>query len=541
MHGRFASILAVLALLVIACAPAAPSGQQPAGQAPAGQPDAQKAAAGPSVLKHAVPTFGEESLDPTLTSITASLGVAGPLWDWLTEVDANGKLQPGLAESWKQSDDGLSWEFKLRSGVKFHNGQDLTAEDVQFTLMEAFRRPEAKASRVDQFRKEIKEVAVVDKTTFRIHTTNPWPTLAFDLANQPGIEGIVLPKQHITQVGWEAFAKQPVGSGPYKFVRYQPGNVVEFEAVTDHWRTRPQFDRLQILLVPEVSTRIAMLRSGEADMANITLDTLKDAEAAGLKVIGDPDRTSVRIQLTGIYYPNAGPIGNVKVREALNLAVNRDEMVKTIFNGRAEPAAFFPSGKISIGYPADLKPYPYDPDRAKQLLTEAGFGNGFTLKLYSLSTGGFAQFQQVAEAVAGYWDRIGVKTTIVPTDLGAVRPMYVAQPQAPEIIGTAMTFATGPRLNGLDDMRIWFTKGAKVNQLAELDEHVKKAASAKTVEEIAQVVREGYAQLHKEYMGVPIADVDGVLWAYGKRVASVQVRPHRGYIEPSLGTAEPVK
>lgn len=530
---RLAIALAALTLTVAACAPA-----------PAATPGARADKAAPTaplVLRHAVPTFGEQTLDPTLSSITASLGVAGPLWDWLTEVDANGKLHPGLAESWKEAADGLSWEFKLRPGVKFHDGKELTAEDVQFTLMEAFRRPDAKSSRVEQFRKGIKEVQVLDPRTVRINLAARWPTLAHDLGNQPGIEGIVLPRQYIKEVGWETFAKKPVGSGPWKFVRYDPGNVVEFEAVKDHWRTPPKFDRLQILNVPEVTTRLAMLRAGEADLATITLDTVPDAEAAGLKVISDPDRTSVRIQLNATYYPNAGPIGDVRVREALNLAINRQEMVNTIFRGRGEPAAVFPAGKATIGYPADLKPYPYDPERARRLLAEAGYPNGFTIRMFSLSTGGFAQYQQVAEAVAGYWERIGVKTTIIPTELGAVRPKYVAQPQAADIVGTAMTFATGPRLNGLDDLRIWFTVGAKINQLAELDEYARRADAATSVEEIAKIVQEAYHVLYKDFRGVPIADVDGVLWAHGKRVAEVQLRPHRGYIEPSLGTAVPAR
>ena len=107
-------------------------------------------------LRYAAGSFGEESMDPTRTSISASLGLVGPLWDWLTEIDAAGKLTPGLALSWKAGADGKSWTFKLRPGVKFHDGSEMTADDVQFTLMEGFRRPKAKASRVRQFRKGIK-------------------------------------------------------------------------------------------------------------------------------------------------------------------------------------------------------------------------------------------------------------------------------------------------------------------------------------------------------------------------------------------------
>jgi peptide/nickel transport system substrate-binding protein len=229
-----------------------------------------------TTLRYAAANFGEESMDPTRTSISASLGLVGPLWDWLTEVDANGKLTPGLALSWQPGADGLSWTFKLRPGVKFHDGSEMTAEDAKFTLMDGFLRPKAKASRVRQFRKGIKEIQVIDRHTVKIVTAKPWPTLPYDLANQPGIEGIVLPKAYIKKVGWDGFAQKPVGTGAWKFVKHEVGNFIEFEAVKNHWRKSPRFDRLRILLVPEVSTRVAMLKTGQVDMARISLDEVPD-------------------------------------------------------------------------------------------------------------------------------------------------------------------------------------------------------------------------------------------------------------------------
>ncbi|MBI2089265.1 MAG: ABC transporter substrate-binding protein [Deltaproteobacteria bacterium] len=489
-------------------------------------------------LRYAVTTFGEENLDPTVTSITASLGVAGPLWDWLTEVTADGKLQPGLATTWKPSGDGLTWVFRLRQGVKFHDGKEMTAEDVQFSLMEAFRRPEAKSSRAVQFRKGIKDVKVVDRYTVSIHTATPWPTFPFDISNQPGIEGIVLPKHYVQKAGWTAFARRPMGTGAYKFVRHEVGTAIEFEAFKEHWRTPPKFDGLRIIVVPEAATRIAMLKTGQVDIADVSLDEVPELERSGLKIAEDPQPTSVRIHLYGTYYDNAGPIGDTRVRQALNLAINREEMVRTLFRGKGKPAAVFPPAPISIGYPRDLKPYPYDPQRAKKLLAEAGFPNGFAIKLFSLSTGGFAQFQQVAEAVAGYWEAIGVRTSIVPTDLGAFRPLYMASPQSPQVVGQAGVFVTTGRLNGADDLNIWWTRAGKITQLANnVEELAKKAAASRTVEEIAQTVEKAFQILYKDYRSVPIADVSGTLWAYGNQVADVKVRPHRGYITPSLATA----
>ena len=490
-------------------------------------------------LRYAAGSFGEESMDPTRTSISASLGLVGPLWDWLTEIDAAGKLSPGLALSWKPGEDGKSWTFKLRPGVKFHDGSEMTAEDVQFTLMEGFRRPKAKASRVRQFRKGIKDVKVVDRHTVTVITAKPWPTFPYDMSFQPGIEGIVLPKAYIKKVGWDGFAQKPVGTGPWKFVKHEVGNFIEFEAVKDHWRASPNFDRLRTVLVKEAATRVAMLKTGQVDVARISLDEVQDVTKAGFKIAEDPQPTSVRIHLYATYYDKAGPVKDVRVRQALNLAVNRQEILDTLLHGKGKPAAVFPSSPISIGFPADLKPYPYDPAKAKKLLAEAGYPNGFSIKLFALPTGGFTQYLQLAEIVAGYWEAIGVKTSIVPTDIGAFRPLYIANPQSPKIVGQAGTFATTGRLNGSDSLRIWWSAKGRIIKMANtVDDIAAKAAGEATIDGIAAQVRKAYTILHNEYRGVPIADVKGILWGYGNQVKDLQLRPHRGYIEPSLVTAK---
>lgn len=489
-------------------------------------------------LRYAAGSFGEESMDPTRTSISASLGLVGPLWDWLTEIDAAGKLSPGLALSWKAGEDGKSWTFKLRPGVKFHDGSEMTAEDVQFTLMEGFRRPKAKASRVRQFRKGIKDVKVVDRHTVTVVTAKPWPTFPYDMSFQPGIEGIVLPKAYIKKVGWDGFAQKPVGTGPWKFVKHEVGNFIEFAAVKDHWRKSPNFDRLRTVLVKEASTRVAMLKTGQVDVARISLDEVQDVTKAGFKIAEDPQPTSVRIHLYATYYDEAGPVKDVRVRQALNLAVNRQVIVDTLLHGKGQPAAVFPSSPISIGFPADLKPYPHDPAKARKLLADAGYPNGFSIKLFALPTGGFTQYLQLAEIVAGYWEAIGVKTSIVPTDIGAFRPFYIANPQSPKIVGQAGTFATTGRLNGSDSLRIWWSAKGRIIKMANtVDDIAAKAAGEATIDGIAAQVRKAYGVLHSEYRGVPIADVKGILWGYGNQVKDLQLRPHRGYIEPSLVTA----
>jgi ABC-type transport system substrate-binding protein len=288
--------------------------------------------------------------------------------------------------------------------------------------------------------------------------------------------------------------------------------------------------------VPEASTRVAMLKTGQVDIADVSLDDVKDLKAAGFRIVNDPQPSSVRIHLYGSYYDNAGPIGKIEVRKALNLAINRQELVDTLFIGQAKPAAVFPISPLSIGYPEDLKPYPYDPAEAKRLLAAAGYPNGFRIKLYAVPTGGFTLYKQVCEVVAGYWEAIGVKAEIVPTDMGTFRPMFIKQPQDPAIVGHASVFTTTSRLNGATGLGIWWTKQRKILQLAgNVEDHYAKASKAGSVEEIAGLVKEAYHVIYNEHRGIPLADVDGVLWALGNQAKDVVLTPYRGYIQPSLG------
>ena len=226
------------------------------------------------------------------------------------------------------------------------------------------------------------------------------------------------------------------------------------------------------------------------------------------------------------------------VRKALNLAINRDELVQTLFRGAGKPAAVFPVSELSIGYPKGLKPYPFDPAEARKLLAKAGYPNGFKIKLFSVPTGGFTLHQQVSEAVAGYWEAIGVKTDIVPTDIGAFRPLYIKRPQAPQLVGQASIFATTGRLNGASSLGIWWTKSRKILQLAEnVDDLYAATQKAGTVKEIADLTEKAFRIIYSDYRSIPIADVAGILWAYGNQVGGITVAPHRGYVTPSFATA----
>src|SRR5688572_5171616 len=213
----------------------------------------------------ALDTLGAQVLDPIADTLAPHAHYHAPIWDSLVGFDLDkGGIGPGVAERWTRADDGKSWTFHLRKGLKFHNGDPVTGHDVKFSL-ERIMTPESISSGAAALRRAVDKIDVVDDHTVRVHTKGVIPYFAASLSRAVFMEGSVMPKKYIEAVGAKGFRDKPVGSGPWKFVRSVPGDRIEFEAVAGpHWRGTPQFRKLHLLLVPEQSTRIAMVRTGEA-------------------------------------------------------------------------------------------------------------------------------------------------------------------------------------------------------------------------------------------------------------------------------------
>src|SRR5438477_7221604 len=170
------------------------------------------------------------------------------------------KMGPSLAESWSESEDGLTYEFKLRPGLKFHNGDPLTTEDVKFSF-ERYRGTGATT-----LKEHVKDVEIVDPRVVRFHLNAPWPDFMTFYGTTASASGIVVPKKYMTEVGQDGFLKHPIGAGPYKFVSTKPGVEVELEANTGYWRRVPNVKTLIMRSVPEATTRALMVKTGEADI-----------------------------------------------------------------------------------------------------------------------------------------------------------------------------------------------------------------------------------------------------------------------------------
>ena len=338
---------------------------------------------------------------------------------------------PGVAERWERAADGKSWTFYLRKGQRFHNGDPVTAQDVKWSL-ERTMSPESIASGAAALRRAIDRIEVVDDYTVRVYTKGVIPHFAASLSRAVFMEGSVMPKKYFEKVGEKGFREKPVGSGPWKFVRNVPGDRIEYEAIDyPHWRGTPQFKRLVLLLVPEQSTRLAMVRTGEASIASIGPEAIKEARAGGMKIVAVPGTMQAVYQFWGLYKPEAkgSPLTDVRVREALSLAIDRQQIIDHVMAKQAQWPMPFATFRYSIDMDVprwddwSRTALRYDPVRAKQLLAEAGHGGGFKLTFWNTALPGTPFMIQIGEAVAGFWEKIGIKVDMKTAEWGAFDPM----------------------------------------------------------------------------------------------------------------------
>lgn len=403
-------------------------------------------------LTIALDTLGAQTMDPILETRAPHAHYQAPVFDTLLGFDYDkGGVGPGVAERWELAPDGLSWTFFLRPGLRWHNGDPLTAHDVKFSLERTMSK-ESIASRADALRKNIKHMDVMDDRTIRIHTNGVLPYFPEGLSRAVFQEGQLMPKKYIEAVGVEEFRKKPIGSGPWKFVRSVPGDRVEYEAVDyPHWRGTPQFKRLVILLVPEESTRVAMVRTGEAAIASISPTSVREVQTARQRVVSVPGTMQAIYQFYGLYRPEFAnsPLHDARVRQALSLAIDRQQIIDHIMYGFAHWPLPFATFRYAVD--TDLPRWEawsrealrYDPARAKQLLAEAGHPNGFAMTFINTALPGTPFMTQIGEAVADFWSKIGVKVEIKNIEWGSYQPMLQGEQKG--LAGNATMFRTAGR------------------------------------------------------------------------------------------------
>lgn len=336
------------------------------------------------------------AMDPGFLKEAAT--IVDNIFDTLILRDKDMKLVPGLAESWTALDD-TTWEFKLRKGVKFHDGEDFDAEAVKFTI-DRIIDPAAKSPTLSYIR-TVAGVDVVDPFTVHIRTNGPDPLLPTRMSRYPTY---IVPPAYVRKVGNDVFAAKPVGTGPYKFVEFVPDQHVILEANPDYWRGAPSIKRVTWRAIPDGTARMTALVTGEVDLVeNVPVDLVPLVQSG-------PDADLVQVKNGGLtiylgLVMKDRPLDNVKVRQALDAAIDRKGIVDNILQGMATPKGTM-VGPADFGY-RDVPATPYDPAKAKALLAEAGLPDGFTIKMQSTTR--YMKDGEVAQAIAQQFGDVGVK------------------------------------------------------------------------------------------------------------------------------------
>src|SRR3989475_177253 len=373
-----------------------------------------------SELTVALSSFSAETLDPALQGHNVKYYLS-LMFDYLVGVTPDGQPSQagGLASKWESSADHKRWTFHLRKGVKFHDGSDMSSEDVKFSLQRAMSK-RSTTGYAGPLRTLIADIETPAPDRVVIVLKESTLIIPTYLSRSLSTEGMVLPKKYIEANGDDVFARKPVGTGPYKFVEQVVGSHIKMTAVDNHWRIGvPKYKNVTFKLVPEETTRIALLRRGEADMAD-----------------------------------------------------------------------------------------PYDVARAKKLLADAGYAGGFTQDVYAFQLPGFAEGKSFAEAVAGYWEKIGVKSKLIPVDYPAFRKQWVDR-KAPGAVGY-YNIANRDWIGTYALLEKQAYTPSKLNDTVndpEIDGMIAQVMRQTDREKINALMRNIYTRMRSEHHGVPVVYV----------------------------------
>lgn len=408
---RLSVLLTVLALFLTACGDDAPTAEEPTEPTATGDTteDTTEAATpdAPAAAEQDL-TIGMGAIlrnfDPASTQAINDYVAIRLVYDTLTSLDT-GAPEPWLAESW-EAISPTQWRFKLREGVEFTNGEPLNAEAVRYT----FQRALDSAENPWRVRIEaLESMDVIDDHTIDFNLSTPvgnWPS-------RVAIVWIVPPEY----TEGNDITMNPVGSGPFKVDSFTPGEEVVYSANPDWWHATPKLETVTLRAIPENSTRVATLLAGDIDVAyKILPDQVPQVEGAGYDLHSVPSGF-----LSNIFFQSSRvdePVGDVRVRQAIDFAIDKEAMLEGMAGGYGGDVRGQAVGPNSIGHNPDVTARPYDPDKARELLAEAGYADGLTIG-FDYSVGRYFADKEVAEAVIGYLDAVGITVEANPMEGGA--------------------------------------------------------------------------------------------------------------------------
>ncbi len=440
-------------------------------------------------------------LDPATAGFAISAHLALYFYhDALLKAMPEGNFTPCLAESWKISPDFKVYEFQLRKGVKFHNGDTMTSEDVVFSIKRY------KAAQAKMLHDKMANVEAVNPHLVRITFKQPFPDFLEYLV--PGVTTMawVVPKKYVEKVGAAGFKKHPIGCGPYKFVEFRPGVALVGEAFEGYWRKKPHIKRIEFIRVPEPATRMSMVKRGEVDIATLMQGVFYEdvKKTPGLRLLSPLSPTRWLVQFSSQWDPKS-PWSNPKVRKAASLAIDRQTLADVHMPGC--------KGIGEIGLPGDpegmqIPPDPYDPEAAKKLLAEAGYPNGVKGGIFYPYEGGYWPY---GEQIANYWKAVGISVETRLLD----RPAWLAHRERGKMTNAIFIDpSTAPTIGGRLSYLFGSASYGNYPDIQKVWSEYQKTIDPKKRKELIMRVQK---MIHERSMFVPLTDTNSPA-GFGPRV-----------------------
>lgn len=469
-------------------------------------------------LVRALTTF-PNSLDlPQCAERNAST-TAWHMYDTLLWVNEEGILEPALAKDWDVSEDGSEYTFYLRDDVTFHNGEPFNADAVVFS----WERAKDAGFEYSNLWQLATTVEKVDDYTVKITTEGPDALFLTTVADNWAI----IPPQYFQEVGQVGFDEHPVGTGPFVFVEWVKGDRIVLKANPDYWREdTPKIENLIFRPIPESATRVAAIQTGEVDIVT----RLSSEEAQSL--LGVPNVTVIKYAQARVYYiafnnvttgvgqPTEDPL----VRQAMNYAVDIEAIIDSLFNGFAKPAiGFVATGEL--GYD-NVEPFGYDPDKARDLLAQAGYPDGFEMDM-ACPAGAYTHFEEVCEAVAGYLGEVGIQVNLEIMESGHYWDFEAAK-ELPPLFGDSWSATDGEAyrrligaLGGEEAAYSSWTDETIIDMLVEIKSTIDQEERAKLYGELQVYMRDNppFVYLYEPY----------TFEAINTRVQDYKPRPAENY------------
>ena len=345
--------------------------------------------------------------------------------------DENVNILPGVAETWDVSDDGTTWRLNIRDDIKFHNGETLTIEDAVFTMNSSYDET-AKNEGGPNVTSIVRDTVSVGSEGNTLVVTHAKPLTFFpfvhtDMATNNN--GALLNKAYFESVGREGFDKEPMGAGPFKFVSHKFSDQMVFERFDDYYNPErsPNFTTLDMRLVPKASTRVSALIGGQADIVDANLQVINQVEESGNRIVTAKESSYMWVFMPGCYKPEL-PCHSKDFRQAMDYAVDKNLIVEQLYGQAAEVKGWGIVLPSSLGYCEGLDPFPYDPEKAKELLASAGFPDGAGLPKQVINTwvaGDVPFLPEQAQLIAQFWsENLGIETEVKVGDEVATRERW---------------------------------------------------------------------------------------------------------------------